>query len=114
MTGERKRLISSTRPARIASAASSGPPTLRSWPAAGSAAVAVRVHAAPAYRAHGHPGGAQALPYAVESLLEREPAAVGAVLGPLAAKTLLEVEAFAPPALADQGKLPAATACRQR
>src|SRR5438874_11600119 len=80
--------------------------------AARAAAVTVRVHAAAAHRALGHPGGAQALPYAVEPLLEREPAAVGAVRGPLAAKPLLEVEAFAPRTLAAERQLSAAAACR--
>src|SRR3954447_13184392 len=74
--------------------------------AAAARAVARRVHAAAAHRAVGHPGGAQALPYAVEPPLEREPAAVGAVRGPLAAKPLVEVEAFAPRAFARKRELP--------
>src|SRR3954462_12609702 len=83
-------------------------------PAAAAAAAAVtrRVHAAAAQRAVGHPGGAQALPYAVEPLLEREPAAVGAVRGPLAANSLLEVEAFTVRTLGAERELPAAaTGC---
>jgi hypothetical protein len=48
----------------------------------------------------------QALPYAIEPLLEREPAAVGAV-GPLTAEPL-EIEAFTPGALRDECELPPA------
>src|SRR3954470_3413032 len=82
--------------------------------AAAAAAVARRVHATAAHRAVGHPGGAQALPYAVEPLLEREPAAVGAVRRPLATKPLVEVEAFAPRTLGAERELPAAAAGRDR
>src|SRR3954452_20643447 len=83
-------------------------------PTAAPAATARGVHPAAAHRAVGHPGGAQALPYAVEPLLEREPAAVGAVDGPLAAKPLVEVEAFAPRTLGDERELPAAATGHDR
>src|SRR6476661_3935415 len=75
-----------------------------------TAAVARSVHAAAAHRALGHPGGAQALPYAVEPLLEREPAAVGAVRRPLAAQPLVEVEVLSPRPLRDERELRAAAA----
>src|SRR5439155_11524291 len=89
--------------------------------AAAADAVGGGFHAVGAHRALGRPGGVQALPYAVEPLLEREPAAVGAV-GPLAAEPL-GVEALSSlalgterkrRALSDERELPAAAAGRQR
>src|SRR3954463_694506 len=79
--------------------------------AAAPAAVARSVHTVTAHRAVRHPGGVQALPYAIEPLLEREPAAVGAV-GPLTAEPLW-VEDFAPRPLRDQRQLPCAPARRR-
>ena len=73
---------------------------------------AIALHPRATDRAVRHPGGVQALPYAVEPLLEREPAAVGAV-GPLTAKPL-EIEDFAPSPLRDERQLPAAPARRDR
>jgi hypothetical protein len=65
--------------------------------------LSVPLHAGTADGAVGHPGGVQALPYAVEPLLERKPAAVGAVR-PLAPKPL-EVEAFVPWTLGSEREL---------
>jgi hypothetical protein len=78
--------------------------------AAATGAVARAFHPTAAHGALGHPGGVQALPYAIEPLLERKPAAVGAV-GPLTARPL-EIEAFAPRAFGDEPELTAATASR--